>query len=105
MIIETTILASEIHTGIIELTANPEQVNQKLIGYLIAPSCASEKLSVVTPEGETLGDFCCKNCAVKAAFFHAYDLQAPENEQQNGGVRMPAALMLIAMLAGRAMRY
>ncbi len=102
MIIETRILENEIHTGIKQLTANPEQENEKDIGYLVAPTRPSEKLSVVTPEGETLGDFCCEACATKAAFLHAYGLTASEPEMPNTGVRLPAALMLMALLAASA---
>ncbi|THD51857.1 hypothetical protein ERD95_08215 [Enterobacteriaceae bacterium ML5] len=104
MLIEARIKASEIFSGIKELTANPEKESKKVIGFLVAPAEGSRSPSVVKANGETLGEYCCEECAVKAAFLDAYDLQASDPEPDTG-LRIPAALMILAMMAARSTRH
>lgn len=98
MIIEANITGAEIVTGITELSEK-----EKVIGYLIEPNKRQESTSIVTPEGKTLGEYCCTHHAVKAAFIHAHDL--PVDPVSERSTKLSVADLLLASLLQSLSRH
>lgn len=98
MIIEAHITGNEITSGITELS---EKGN--VIGYLIEPNKRQDSTSIVTPDGKTLGEYCCSGHAVKAAFIHAHDLNVDQAEES--ATKYSVADLLLASLLSSLARH
>ena len=98
MIIEATITGNEIITGITELSEK-----DKVIGYLVEPNKHQDSTSIVTPDGKTLGEYCCSDHAVKAAFINAHDL--PVDPVSERSTKFSMADLLLASLLSSMTRH
>jgi len=98
MIIEAHITGNDIIEGITELS---EKGN--VIGYLVEPNKRQDSTSIVTPDGKTLGEYCCSGHAVKAAFMHAHDLK--ESQAEESATKYSAADLLLASLLSSMRRH
>lgn len=98
MIIEAHITAKEIFNGIRVLSTK-----EKVIGYLIEAFSKEDAPSIVTVDGKTLGEYCCEEHAVKAAFAHAHGL--PEEPAFERSTRTSIADLLLASLLKSMARH
>ncbi|MBU9818188.1 hypothetical protein J1781_25505 [Rahnella sp. C60] len=98
MIIEARITGNELIAGITELSEK-----DSVIGYLIEPNKRQDSTSIVTPDGKTLGEYCCSGHAVKAAFIHAHDLKVDQAEESS--TKYSVADLLLASLLSSMTRH
>lgn len=98
MIIEARITGNELIAGITELSEK-----DSVIGYLIEPNKRQDSTSIVTPDGKTLGEYCCSGHAVKAAFIHAHDLKVDQEEES--ATKYSVADLLLASLLSSMTRH
>ncbi|ADW76532.1 hypothetical protein Rahaq_4957 (plasmid) [Rahnella aceris] len=98
MIIEARITGNDIIEGITELS---EKGN--VIGYLVEPNKRQDSTSIVSPDGKTLGEYCCTGHALKAAFIHAHDLKVDQAEES--ATKYSVADLLLASLLSSLARH
>ncbi|MBU9866782.1 hypothetical protein [Rahnella aceris] len=70
-----------------------------VIGYLTSNEGDENPFSVVSPEGDDMGNYCCKSCSVNAAWKrHHKVIDVPESEKPKSRSQINS-LILLALLA------
>lgn len=95
MTIVINIKSKNMHTGINQLIENSE-----IIGYLVENNNTEKEASIVLPNGDNLGDYCCEQCAVNAAWKKHHNIINTEQQSTPSGI--PRSLLLMALIAAMA---